>query len=411
MVNKKLALILVICSVMMNNVTFASFAYATIIFLPILAIIFIYRSLRLDALFVYIILLTLFVLIGQAIVFNTFSLYNFGGPFLIFLTPFFVYRLVGLDFFRLYVKIIYVLAIISLVLWSLQNVFDGFTQILISISKNLRMDPESNESILIYNLELGRSSLGFIKNAGFVAEGGLYSTFLIVALYLNNFFTNRFFGTKNLIFIISIVTTSSTAGYTALLFYFLFAAFSIRSKLAMLLALPLAVLFIFNTITELPFMFEKVNKSFTDEMNVYNSQINPARRGRFLSARVDLDLIKKYPLTGIGLYTSVRYRNDEERNIGYSNSYMGIIGLASRYGLIVWSFYLFFLIKFFYSLKRLSNNTSNRTNRLFPLFFCLSILSVAMGQNPFYSFVYIIMLYAGYDLTRRRNKFKTIGTT
>ena len=125
MLGNKQKYIIVFSSIMMNNITFASFAYSQYIFLPILATIFFQKNLILDKIFFKILFLVSFVLIGQAIVFQTFSLYNFGGPYIIFLTPYFVYRLVGRDYFKMYVDIIHVMAIISLIFWSLQNIWLG----------------------------------------------------------------------------------------------------------------------------------------------------------------------------------------------------------------------------------------------------------------------------------------------
>ncbi len=347
-------------------------------------------------------MLLLFIGLGQTFVFQTFNLYNFGGIFLIFLIPYFAYRTIGLNYFQYFIKIIYFLAVVSLVFWVLINISPAVGVALQSISKALRLDPESNESIILYNVELSRSSIGFIKNSGFTAEGGVFCTFLIPALYLNNIREFKLFKKTNLVLIAAIITTSSTAGYVSLLIFLLFAVVNMESKVIVALLLPVMALMGIYVVKELPFMFEKVNKAYTDEMNVYHSTKNPARKGRFLSARVDLDIIKDNPLIGRGIYNDVRYLNEEEREIGYSNSYLGIVGLASRYGLILWFFYMFFLLKFLYKYHKLINPPHKKLNKFYPLFFFLSILAIAMGQNPFYSVVYLTMVYAGFDFSTKK---------
>lgn len=404
--NQQTRFLLAVFSIALANVTFATYSIFNVIF-AVIAIHYYIKNLgRLDGLFFFIVILLLFIGLGQAFVFETFNLYNFGGIFLIFLIPYYAYRTIGFNYFQYFVKIVYVLAVISLVFWGLINLFPGFGIVLQSLSRALRLDPESNESIIVYNVELSRSSLGFIKNSGFTAEGGLFCTFLIPALYLNNITDFRLWKRSNLVMIAAIVTTSSTAGYAALLIFLLYAIVNMKSKAIAMLLLPVMVFMGIYVVKELPFMFDKVNKSYTDEMNVYHSVKNPARRGRFLGARVDLDIIRDNPLTGRGIYNEIRYLNDEEREIGYSNTYLGIVGLASRYGLILWIMYMYLLANFLVRYYKLMNREGKSRNTLYPLFFFLSIMAIGMGQNPFYLVIYLTMVYSGYDLITKKVQVK-----
>lgn len=399
---KETKFFLSIFSIALANVTFATYSIFNLIFALVAANHYFRKLGKLDGLFIAILLLFTFVCVGQAFVFETFNFYNFGGVFLIFLIPYYAYRTIGLNYFQYFVQIIYFLAVVSLVFWVIINIWPGFGALLQFISKSLRLDPASNESVIIYNVELTRSSIGFIKNSGFTAEGGLFCTFLIPALYLNNINSFKLFTKRNMVFIIAIITTSSTAGYAALLIFLIYMVLNMKSKVIVSLLLPIMVFMSVYLVRELPFMFEKVNKSYNDEMNVYNSMKNPARRGRFLGARVDIDIIMENPLTGRGIYNDVRYLNEEEREIGYSNTYLGIVGLASRYGLILWLLYMFLLITFLVKYHRLMNKDGKQGNKLYPFFFFLSIFAIGMGQNPFYQVIYLTMVYAGYDLINKK---------
>ncbi len=392
--------LLTVLSIFLSNVTFATYSIFNVIFAVVAAYYYLAQKGKFDGLFYVIVILMLMIGLGQAFAFDAFNYYNFGGIFLIFLIPYFAYRAIGLVYFKYFVKIIYHLCVISLVFWGLINIAPEIGIFLKSISKALHLDPASNESLIIYNVELNRSSFGFIKNSGFTAEGGLFCTFIIPALFFNSM-NGYFFSKQNIVFIITILSTASTSGYSALIIFLLFVIISIKNKVLTILLLPIIVFMSYYTVTELPFMYEKVNKSFNDEMNVYNTTKNPARRGRFLSARVDLDIIKENPFTGRGIYSEVRYLNDEEREIGYSNSYLGIVGLASRYGLVLWSLYMYLLVMFIVKTNKLYTQ-QKKTNRLFSIFFILSILAIAMGQNPFYLVIYLCMVYAGYDLLVKR---------
>lgn len=402
MQSKKTIIFLVIFSILMSTVTFQTYSFITIIYTLVALTFYLSINPKIDKLFYFICVFVFFVTIGQAYIFNAFNWYNFFGVTIIFLSPYFVYRVTGESHFKIYVQTIYILSIVSLLFWGLQNVSTDFTSVLASISTKLKLDPGSEEGIIIYNIEYSRSALGFIKNAGFVAEGGLFSTLLIPALYLNNIKDTKLFTKVNLVLIFTIITTSSTAGYVALGFFLIMVVLKLKSKFITTLFLPILIFGLYYSVIELPFMYSKVDKLYENEMNVYNTENNPARRGRILSARIDLDLIKENPFFGRGIYSDNRYLNAEEKEIGYSNSYLGIVGLASRYGLVLWFFYLYFLIKFFFRYYRSKNDDSLFETKIFPIFFCLSILAVASGQNPFYMPIYLIMVYAGYDLVMKR---------
>ena len=89
----------------------------------------------------------------KAFAFGAFNYYNFGGIFLIFLIPYFAYRAIGLLYFKYFVRIIYNLCIISLVFWVIINIVPELGEYLKTVSKALHLDPESNESLIIYNIE------------------------------------------------------------------------------------------------------------------------------------------------------------------------------------------------------------------------------------------------------------------
>jgi hypothetical protein len=402
MISKKLVVFLVVLSVLISSVTFQTYKFITITYTIISLIAFLRVREKFDKLLIGIVSLILFVSLGQALIFNTFSLYNFVGPFLVFVTPFFILKITGISYFRYYVQVIYILAIISLVFWVLQNLSPGFTLFLSQVSYYFRLDPVSNESLIIYNIEGGRSLFGLYKNAGFTAEGGLYCVFLIPALYINTLLTPGLINRKNSVLIFSILSTFSTAAFAALAIFLIYIAVGFKNKILVLFVFPLVLFSLFNLGKDLPFLFSKVEKRYNDEMNVYKNEVNPARRGRFLSARVDMDIIAKNPLIGRGIYDESRYLNEEEREIGYSNSYLGLVGLASRYGLILWSLYLFFLAIFIFRFYKWANIRSVNIRKSFPVFFLLSTICVATGQNPFYTSIYVIMTYTGYYIYKSK---------
>ncbi|MEM4260503.1 MAG: hypothetical protein QXG00_04660 [Candidatus Woesearchaeota archaeon] len=380
-------------SVALLNPTFGYYDIFHILFTTIIIYLFINSRLKFDNLFFWIITLLNFVAIAQFFAFGAFTTSSYIGVFLTFLMPYFIIRIIGYEYWRYYINIVYFFSIISLILWSLQNISDSFTALLINISSSLHLDPENNESLIIYNLEHKRPTdiLGLMKNAGFTAEGGVFSCLLILALFFNTIYSKNIFNKKNIVFIISLLSTNSTAGYAALGIYLTGTSFLFSQKRYKLILFPITAVLFYLAIIQLPFMLEKVNKYYEDELYVYEINPNPSRLGRFLSARIDLDIIKENPLWGRGIHKESRYLTPLEKEIGYSNSYLGIIGFASRYGIIIWSYFFYYLFVFVYKKSRI-----NKINKYYSIIFLLAILATAMGQNPFTNPPYLILAYSGY---------------
>ncbi|MEY4329526.1 MAG: hypothetical protein RL609_274 [Bacteroidota bacterium] len=392
--------IMTIIAILSMNVTFQTYGIFIIGTVVVTFYLYILNHGNVDNLFSNVIFMVLLVSAGQAIVFESFNWYNFGGVFLIFLMPYFIYGNNGLTFFRIYVRLMYIFCVISLVFWAIQNLIPGSDILLSKISEVLALDPGSNESLIIYNVEHSKSALGLYKNPGFLAEGGVFATLIIPALYFDNIRKINFFSRESLVFVFTLLTTASTAGYSALIFFLIMVMWEYRKRSISFFLIPLMVFSIYYAVVELPFMYTKVTKMYNDEMNVYEDNSRATRKGRFLSARVDIDLIMEYPLFGKGIYMESRYLTDEEREIGYSNSYMGVIGLASRYGLILWAVYFYFFFAFIRRYFYIQNPSPQGGLKIFKLCFTLSVLMVSMGQNPFPSPIYLVMVYCGYYLTR-----------
>lgn len=391
--HEKRDLFLTSLTLLILNPTFAQFNVFFIAFTLIALYSFKAARLYVDGFFIFGFILITFVTFGQAIAFGSFSIMGYVGVLLIFALPYFIVRVVGLNYLKHFVSIVYFFAIISLVFWLLQNLSDQFTQLLSSISHLLRLDPISNESIIIYNLEYGRGMFDILKNPGFLAEGGAYSCLLILGLFFNSFKEKSMFETKNVVFILALITTQSSAGYTALGIYFVGVSITHRNILYKLIFAPLFILLSIYMAVELPFLMEKVTNYYTNEMRIYNTTANPSRIGRFLSARVDIDLILEHPLYGRGIHKETRYLTEREEEIGYSNSYLGVVGLASRYGILVWFLYFFFQFKF---IKKMSVQYRYRSWLLYTLAFFISLIAVGLGQNPFTSPPYLVMMFIGY---------------
>jgi hypothetical protein len=356
-----------------------------------IAFFFIWNKIRFDRFLFLLLLVLVYLLIFQFVKFGNFNFSSAVGLFLSFLFPYFVFKYCKGDIFHTFVNILYVLAVIDLIFWGLGQISPAILEFYEKTSTVLRLDPISNESLIIYNLDRHTylDMFGIAKNSGFTAEGGVYSCYLILGLILNTKYASTLFDKKNLIFIISLITTQSTAGYIALFIFIL--GYTLNSKLFIkVFIMPLLLLLLYYSYTSLPFLQHKIMTTSQNEYNVYQQGEN-VRKGRFNSALVSINVIKDNPLTGRGLYKEDRPLNKEEREWGITGSPVGFINMTLRFGIpfaLIYFCFLFGSIKIY-----LANNYSK--SFLF-LFSSAAILAVASGQDPFLHPAYMFLVFNFY---------------
>jgi len=228
-----------------------------------------------------------------------------------------------------------------------------------------------------------------MKNAGPFNEGGNYSCYLILSLVLNTILTGKLFEKKNNIFIISILTTSSTAGYIGL-FLFLVIFFYSKNKIGYkILILPAIAFFSLQLYSDIPFLKQKIESQIDSQMSMdKNANV---RIGRFHSAIISLSIFKENPIIGKGLYRKDRFISNEEELIGVTGTSFGIIDFAVKYGIIAWIAYFVFL---YLSLSLLSIHVGY--SKIFGYFSIVPILAIGMAQIPFTHPAFIIIVFIGY---------------
>lgn len=348
-------------------------------------------GIKLDELF-FVIIISLAVLIfGQAITLSKFEVESVVGLYLTFLLPYFVIKRLGPDFWRYFSNVIYFFAVIAIVFWFLQNLSNSFTFLLESISSFFRLDPKSNESVIIYNLEHSRDAdfFGIIKNAGFTAEGGVYSGVLIIGIFFNTLLTKKLFSKKNIVFYFSILTTTSTAGYAALFILLIGFSISLEKRTHYFLIFPALIFLIYTAIFDLPFLFHKVSTYYQSELNLYNSSPTGMRLGRFNSALEELNQIEKYPVFGRGIFKSDRYLSLAEKDFGITGSLMGIVNLLSKFGFPFYIIYMFFLYNAFINYSK-----SNKYVLMFGITGFLSLIAINIGQVMLISSFVLVIVYS-----------------
>jgi len=234
----------------------------------------------------------------------------------------------------LYIKIMLILCSLNLILYFdhvyLLNLFDPLASLLPEL-KTWDNLPFSNY-LFYFSPSHTTSHSSLIRNSGIFWEGGAYQYFLNLALIINLYFHRRpVFSFSNWIFVISILTTFSTVGYTILIIVLVYKTFGKSYERHMymkrLIILPFIILFLASSTVI-------VDKLFNKESQVY--QISTLRRMQ--DSLIDYTVFIENPLLGIGLGNKVTWQTYSDRfggGTGSSNGLLHFLGKVGIFGLLI----------------------------------------------------------------------------
>jgi hypothetical protein len=302
----------------------------------------------------------------------------------VLLLPYFLLHITGASFMRYYVNIVFFLAILSLIFWVASNLSPAFYKFTstIPIKYNTDLIEGNDKMFIIYTYETG-SVYNIIRNPGPTWEPGGWAVFIILAVVFNLFLKKTLWSFKNIVFIITTLTTFSTSGYLSLfilLFHFvIFSRTDIGIKVFISASFLALAIILFN---DLEFMNQKINSVIESGQQTH---IRSTESGRYLSFRKSLVTMSEYPLTGRGLLAVTGPTEGEAGGQGY-----GILSIATRFGIIALPVYL---IYFFMSLK-IINNICSVQNKYFAIsaFIAIMINLVAQGvySSPLFMMIFLI---------------------
>lgn len=187
--------------------------------------------------------------------------------FFTFFTVYVLVKVFNINFFRIFENLIFYLTIIALVLWTLQIVFGGdnlynLLNKIPGIDKFSVVTGESGVNIILYSVQSSASSLLYNstipRNCGFAWEPGGFAVYLCLAIFINLFVTNpnNKWNTHFWIFLIALISTQSTTGYSIFIVLILFHYLNKKSKFVIII-IPLVLIGII-AIFSLPFMSDKI---------------------------------------------------------------------------------------------------------------------------------------------------------
>ncbi len=284
-------------------------------------------------------------------------------PLTVFYIPFLIYKIMGANYFKYFLKVLYIISIYTFILWLMQCLFP-FVDMLLKKMMVL-VFPYSwaavPRSLLFYTAAWGEEvfnqTLGIYRNSGVFHEPGAYGVFLCMGFVLNYLINGNFFDRKNSFFLICILSTLSTTAYVVIFLLFLFYLLSSKQALTLKILGIIVFLFVSLQIYEgADFLKDKVQSQYAEQKELAESNAgkNEAKSGRFYAFFTSLNLFLEHPFFGRGIVYATSEKATSEMNKEGSYTY-GIVGLLSTYGLFFCVYYLYY----FYSGVRILAKKNN----------------------------------------------------
>lgn len=318
-----------------------------LIFFIISFLAFIYYKKHINNNFLIIVGVFLIVEIFQYSVHGGFNLRTFSGTYIRLFYAYIVLILVGSEFFRYYVNVLYYLSLVGLFFYTL-SFFPGAEGIYNTLGQ-LIQNPfaiedgfyQSNQNIIIYNFH--EVLFTDRRNSGAFWEPGAYAVFLMIALLFNQIYERSIWSRKNVIFIICLLTTLSTSGFIAFFIFIFYINFrALNKNFLYSIVFLLFMLGSFYLYQDIPFLADKIEKNI--------NLADETTTSRFGSAKADFESFKKSPLIGFGRAgVKTYYERDFDISQHRNN---GIFHLLSVYGLPLTLIYFSLIFLSFYKIQK-----------------------------------------------------------
>lgn len=259
----------------------------------------------------------LFLMVCQILLFGNYIQGPFFGFLLRLVYAYTAIIVIGKDLPYLFVNIIYFLSLISFVFWIILSFISGAYEVAERIFLNvinpliLYSEPVRN-NLIIYTNDYW---LNFLvpRNAGPFWEPGGYGVYLVIAFLFNFMHTQRFTDKKNIVLILSIISTFSLGTYISFLVviisYLLFIN-KLNRIASFLFSVFLLVLFVVNY-DKYDFLGSKIEAresrlsvTLYDNTTYENLDYKVGRNEQF---RLDLKSFIKSPIIGEGQFVEYKY--------------------------------------------------------------------------------------------------------
>ena len=382
------------------NPFFISYRWVKLLLLLIIFLRFARRNgltLRIDRkIWIFFMLVTLLALF-QGIIWK-FSLLSLITLFAFeFLTPYYLFRTYQLHFLTLLERVIFGLTLTVLIIWMCHEIYHPLRQVLVGIINVLH--PFSSESLsdfgvkrslLIYTFmyEDTLMDFGLYRNSGFAHEPGGFAVFANLGLFISLLRGRPMRSFRNVVYVLAIISTFSTAGIIAMFFLVLIGIYRIRRMdLAMMLAM-LTVPLTYYVYTNTDFLGAKIEQQFEEQTD---RNLNESTTGRLYGARKSIHVLSNHPLTGRGLLSISKPTSPNDPEFAA----YGWLSDVSRYGILVGlGLVIFFVRGFAFFVRSYSN--SNAILGIGIASLLVSLSSQSYLTNP----IFFTFVFAGAYLTK-----------
>jgi hypothetical protein len=328
---------------------------------------------------------------SQTLVYHVLPIKTFLGEYLRIAFAVLSIRILGHRFFDMFVRFVYVFAVISLFFYIPCVLIKPLAHFLIDHVAKYTQCPfhraetgtlyEAPYNMIIFNL----GQITFNRNSGFYWEPGTHGGFLCLALFINLFYRKEKLTSKmSIVFMVTILTTLSTTTYLALFFVIVayLKNFIIRRPLISFFLLIFVATIGFLAFTRLDFLSSKIDQQ------IAKSGSRKTGESRFSSLNADIRSLQEHPLVGTGrnveMHFGKNFYNADLREIHRNN---GIGVLLATYGIFFFFFFLYMNWRSFYLLLK------SRTNAWLLL---ILVFIIGFSEDYFFKAFFIsLALYGG----------------
>lgn len=377
-----------------NIILFITFTVALAVFIT--------RNYKIHTQFETYVLLFVVVLVGQSFWYMNFALGSIASLGTRIVTAYLIISIVGKDFFKAFIDVMYFFAILSLVMWLLIVISPAFYEFMVTkiaplfdfYFYDIEMARPAPHVILFtfnHGAFINDSGIGrlFIRNSGPFTEPSVYAPYLTIAFSLNYMLTGKTFDKKNLFFIIAMFTSYSTGGFVVLGLLGAGAILMEKGSKKIIL-LPIAMIV---------FLYSFINvAAFGDEIEqrldeVQTSDLRYANRTRLVNALLDLEEVFIHPVFGKGFY-----KDQEEKANASLQKYLdrrtnGTTKFLNRYG-----FFGFFVFFYFIYMSYKSWALWTGSHYLFSFLSIFALMLVGFGNSIFEKPFFFALGFVGFVL-------------
>lgn len=278
-----------------------------------------------------------------------FSLFTFITHFsLVYIYSYFLFQSYGKDIYIYLEQILWKYTILVLAIYFIHEFVPQTADYMKSLIEKLSRfssDVEHHSrSIMFYTFrDDTMMSFGLRRNAGFAHEPGAFALFTNLAIIINYIRGIPLFSKRNLVYVLALITTFSTAGYLS---FFILILLLVKSKRNIIISFSFFIIilfFSFRVYNESSFMRSKIEQRFESQTE---KSLSGKTVGRIYGMRKSLYVLSQHPLHGRGLLqmTMPESKYDPE----YAS--YGWLSYVSKLGLLTGCFFLYFYLRGIYNM-------------------------------------------------------------